>query len=398
MELFVHLSSGLPAGAQEVEIVERKGIGHPDTICDGLAEHTSVRLSRYYIEQFGRILHHNVDKVLLVGGAARAAFGGGEILQPIEIYMAGRATAEYGGERIPIREIAVEACREWLAQNVPGFAGERVVQIIPLLRPGSADLTDLFARQSGSPLANDTSCGAGFSPLTDLENVVLEAERCLNRRETKLRSPEIGEDIKVMGVRRGDRISLTIGCAFIGRHIRDLDDYVSKKESLRDFVLKTVRPMTPLDIDAIVNAADDVKTGSIYLTVTGSSAEAGDDGEVGRGNRTNGIITPYRPMTLEAAAGKNPVSHVGKIYNLIAGRIAGSIAADMPDVADASCILVSRIGHRVSDPQVVDVRLVSRGSLSIDAARRSVDSIVRAELAKTGELTSELLAGSLPVY
>ena len=69
----------------------------------------------------------------------------------------------------------------------------------------------------------------------------------------------------------------------------------------------------------MVNALDDPKASDesgIYLTVTGLSAEQGDDGEVGRGNRVNGLITPSRAMSLEAAAGKNAVAHVGKLYNL----------------------------------------------------------------------------------
>ncbi|HSJ96111.1 MAG TPA: methionine adenosyltransferase, partial [Myxococcota bacterium] len=65
--------------AEPVEVVERKGLGHPDSICDALAEAFSLALSRFYREHFGRILHHNVDKVLLVGGRAEPAFGGGAV-------------------------------------------------------------------------------------------------------------------------------------------------------------------------------------------------------------------------------------------------------------------------------------------------------------------------------
>ncbi len=100
-----------------------------------------------------------------------------------------------------------------------------------------------------------------------------------------------------------------------------------------------------------MNAADPAShsdAGDVFLTVTGTSAEAGDDGEVGRGNRTCGLITPYRSITLEAAAGKNPVSHVGKLYNLVASRIAAAITAEIPDVPDAACVLVSQIGRPVA--------------------------------------------------
>ena len=83
----------------KVEIVERKGLGHPDTICDALAEQFSVRLCRYYLDRFGVVLHHNVDKALLVGGSASPVFGGGKVHTPIEIYLAGRAVTRAGQNR-----------------------------------------------------------------------------------------------------------------------------------------------------------------------------------------------------------------------------------------------------------------------------------------------------------
>jgi S-adenosylmethionine synthetase len=83
----------------------------------------------------------------------------------------------------------------------------------------------------------------------------------------------------------------------------------------------------------VVNAADDLQAGSVYLTVTGTSAEAGDDGEAGRGNRVNGLITPYRPMTMESAAGKNPVTHVGKISNVCASLITQRQVTEIAEIA-----------------------------------------------------------------
>ncbi len=68
--------------AREVEIVERKGIGHPDSVADGIAEAVSRALSKYYIEHYGRILHHNTDQVEVVGGQAAPKFGGGMVLEP----------------------------------------------------------------------------------------------------------------------------------------------------------------------------------------------------------------------------------------------------------------------------------------------------------------------------
>ena len=226
-------ANGCPSpAAYPVEIVERKGLGHPDSMCDGIAERICIGLCRYYLDHFGAILHHNVDKVLLCAGTSRPAFGGGDVFEPIEIYLAGRATSEHHGVRIPVHEIAIDACREWLRTNTPRLDLERDVQIASRLRPGSGDLTRVFARGGSSPLANDTSCGAGFAPLTDLERVVLAVERALNSPATKQRHPGIGEDIKVMGVRRDSRIQLTIACAFVDRFVADIEDYARRRTTV----------------------------------------------------------------------------------------------------------------------------------------------------------------------
>src|SRR5450756_525052 len=83
-----------------VEVVERKGLGHPDSICDALAETLSRSLCLEYRDRFGKVLHHNVDKALLSGGRAAPAFGGGSVLAPMNIYLAGRAVINVGNEVI----------------------------------------------------------------------------------------------------------------------------------------------------------------------------------------------------------------------------------------------------------------------------------------------------------
>lgn len=398
MDIIVRAQSAPSPDARPVEVVERKGLGHPDTICDAIAEHICVRLCRLYQGRFGVILHHNVDKVLLRGGSARPAFGGGEVLEPIELYLAGRATSEFRGERIAVDEIAVEACRDWLQTYIPRLAEGRGVKIIPLLRPGSGDLTSLFARGTTTPLSNDTSCGAGFAPLSDLERVVLEVERTLNRAETRRLHPEIGHDIKVMGVRQGSRIRLTVGCAFVSRFVTDIDDYREKRENVVRLVLDAAQRVTSLEVQAAVNVADDLDRGDVYLTVTGTSAEAGDDGEVGRGNRANGLITPYRPMTLEAVAGKNPVSHVGKLYNLAAGRIATALVDRIDAAREATCVLVSEIGRPVNDPEIADVELGLAPHHTGDDLEPSVRAVIIEELARLDDLRDALLDGRVGVY
>jgi S-adenosylmethionine synthetase len=382
-------------GAASHEIVERKGLGHPDSICDALAENLSLGLARFYVERFGVILHHNVDKALLIGGAARPAFAGGALTEPIEIILAGRATRRFGGVSVPVDELAEQLSRDWLGRNLHNLDPLRDVRIVPRIRETSPDLTALFMRgaRRGAPLANDTSFGAGFAPLDRLERAVLAVERGLCNA-----APEIGDDIKVLGVRSAQRIELTVACAFVGRHVANLADYAVKKENVRALATAAARAAAGDEVGVEVNTADGDSEDSVYLTVTGLSAEAGDDGQVGRGNRVNGLITPYRPMSLEAAAGKNPVSHTGKLYNLLAQRISRALAEELEGVEEAYCWLLSRIGSPVSEPQLADIRLRLADPRGLEAVRAAAADLVHAHLRGAPELWRDVLAGRCPVY
>lgn len=390
----------ISSNVQPVEIVERKGIGHPDTICDAVAEELSRALCRFYLDKFGFVMHHNVDKVLLWGGISQPRFGGGEITAPIELFMAGRATCEYKGITVPIEELVRESCYQWLRSHFHVLEPERHVKLHSLIRPGSIDLVELYLRQeqTGIALANDTSCGVGYAPLSKLERVVLQVEKSLNASDTKSAYPELGEDIKIMGVRKQDTLELTVACAFVDRYIANIDDYVSKKANLISLVEQAARTESSMPVHVNVNAADDIATGSLYLTVTGTSAESGDDGEVGRGNRVNGLISPYRPMNMEAAAGKNPVTHVGKLYNIVAQHITASLIQELEEVQQACCFLVSRIGSPITEPQVADLQLVMQDGLAIDIVRSRAEEIVYDQLAEIAKIRQQLIDGTLTIY
>lgn len=393
MNLGITALAGPAPGAAKHEMAEHKGRGHPDSLCDALAENLSIGLSRFYLERFGAILHHNVDKALLIGGTARPAFGGGELLEPIEITLAGRATRTFGGVSVPVDELAVELSREWLGRHLRHIDPARDVRIVPRLRETSPDLAALFLRRGagGAPLANDSSFGTGFAPLDRLERAVLAAGATLAAAQTQAAHPELGDDVKVLGARSGERLELTVACAFVGRHVSDLADYFAKKERVRSLVASAAGG------EVALNAADGATRESVYLTVTGLAAEGGDDGQVGRGNRVNGLITPYRPMSLEAAAGKNPVSHTGKLYNLLAERIARALVAGLPGVEEAYCSLLSRIGSPITEPQLADVGLRLADARAIDAMRSRASEIIREHLAAAPQLWREVLAGRCPV-
>ena len=389
---------GTPPPAQlPLEIVERKGLGHPDTICDSLAENLSIELSRYYLERFGSILHHNVDKALLCGGAARPAFGGGDVLQPIEIYVAGRATTQYRGATVPVDEIAIDATQTWLKANLRYLDVDRHVRIHPRIRATSPELAALFLgrRNTGAALANDTSFGTGFAPFDALERTVYAAEQALNASAVKANHPWVGEDVKVMGVRRDARLQLIVACALVGRHVASVVDYQDKKADIQAIVHRAASEAAGEDVQVEVNTADGNTQETVYLTVTGLSAEAGDDGQVGRGNRVNGLITPYRPMSLEAAAGKNPVSHVGKLYNVLATLIARTVVAEVKLVEQADCYLLSQIGRPIDDPQLVDVKIRVANQGYFDGLRPRIAEIAHSQIAAAGSLWRDLIEGRL---
>jgi len=390
--------SDLIAADDPVEVVERKGLGHPDTICDALAETLSRNLCRIYQQRFGRILHHNVDKALLCGGRSSPAFGGGSVDAPIDIYLAGRATSQIGNEVIPIEEIAIEGSRSWLQSNLHALDVDRHVRIHALVRPGSQDLRDLFSRDDRTPLANDTSFGTGYAPLGALERLVLAAERHINGRDRRQDHPAWGEDVKVMGVRHGQSVRLTVACAMIDRYIAHADDYSAEKSALGNAVQELAQRHGFDECEVGINTADADRSGIFFLTVTGTSAEAGDDGQVGRGNRVNGLITPCRPMSLEAAAGKNPVTHIGKIYNVLAQRIAQDIVNSVPGVKAAYCLMASRIGDPVIRPSVLHVKAATYRGLAVANIREQVAGVAEDHLDRLPSLIDEFVAGTIAVF
>jgi S-adenosylmethionine synthetase len=388
------------AAEREVEMVERKGLGHPDTICDALAEELSRALCRTYRDRFGAVLHHNVDKALLRGGQASPRFGGGTVDAPIDIYLAGRAISAIGDATMPVDEIVAEVSGDWLGRNLLSLDAERHVRVHNLVRPGSVDLRDMFERGRAGQvaLANDTSFGVGFAPLSPLERLVLDIERTINGRDRRLVHPAWGEDVKVMGARRGDQVDLTVACAIVDRHVRDLDAYVAECCALDHQVREMAAGAGFTSAVVAVNAADDRARGSVYLTVTGTSAEAGDDGQVGRGNRANGLITPHRPMSLEALAGKNPVSHVGKLYNVAAREIAEHLVAEVDDIEAVECFLLSRIGTPVTQPALVEVRARTHDGRPAADLRPRIDAIVTAGIDRIPKLVDRFIDGAVDIF
>lgn len=328
-----------PIKNTETEVVERKGLGHPDTICDSIAEEVSKALCREYKERFGKILHHNTDEVQLVAGKARPEFGEEKELEKrIYILLAGRATKEFKGEKIPVDKRAIEAAKNFIEENFKALRPEHI-EFESKIGETSTDLEDVYNREE--ILSNDTSFGAGHYPLSDAEKLALGLE------EKILEINEAGEDIKIMVTREKEEVDVTVAVAGIARRIEDLEAYQDFKSEVKKVAEKYSQKFFS-NSSAHVNIAD--SNDSVYITETGTSAENGDDGSVGRGNRYNGLITPERSMSLEAWSGKNPVTHVGKINQIRAHQLSEKIFEETGNFAQ--CRVINKIGRPVSEPVV----------------------------------------------
>jgi S-adenosylmethionine synthetase len=382
---------------REVEIVERKGIGHPDSICDGIAEHVSRALAQTYLDRVGKPLHFNTDETQLVAGKAAPAFGGGEMLQPIYLLIVGRATKEYEGTRIPAETIALDAAREYLNEHLPRLDVGKDVILDIKLGEGSGDLQEVFGEEGSVPMANDTSFGVGHAPLTETERIVRVTERKLNT-EYISDNPVVGPDVKVMGKREGDHIDVTVAAAMIDEHVPDMDGYRDAIEGVREYVGDLARDHTDREVSVHVNTADDYEEGAIYLTTTGTSAEQGDDGSVGRGNRANGLITPNRPMSMEATSGKNPVNHIGKIYNLLSTDIAETVVDEVTGIRELQIRLLSQIGRPIDQPHVADAHVVTEDGVSVADIEDEVTAIVDRELADVTSVTERAIRGDISTF
>lgn len=373
-----------------VEMCEHKGLGHPDTITDASCEAAALALAREYRQTFGQVLHFNVDKGLLIAGRSEPRFGGGRIIEPPKLIVCGRAGNPDG--RLDIDKIVVDAAADYLKRKLR--ADTEQFRIVSEVKQGSASLQRVYTGHSAR-VANDTSFGVGFAPLSTLEKLVLEMASILRSTSFRALFPAAGDDFKVMGLRYGAQYSLIVALALVDAHVSSAQHYFA----IKDEMLRYLRTQLPLVTSLVLNALDDPQTrteAGLHLTVSGLSAEMGDDGQVGRGNRVNGLITPGRPMSLEAAAGKNPTGHVGKIYNVLAHTIARAVCSQLPEVEAANVQLLSMIGQPLAQPRIAVVEVAVRGRLT-SAVQAQVSVIARGQLDAVDALVERLTQGELAV-
>jgi S-adenosylmethionine synthetase len=397
-QIHVEETAGPVPQQNAIEIVERKGRGHPDTICDLVMERISQALSKAYVERFGRILHHNCDKGLLVAGQAEHRLGGGRVIEPMRLVIGDRATLV---REFDVAELAVETAQSWFRENLPEVDPNRHVTYQVELKGGSEELTGIFREASMIAPANDTSAAVGYAPLSETEQLVLDAEKFLNGMEFKQRFPVSGQDVKIMGVRRIDELDLTVAMPLLDRLVDSEVSYFRQKDEMREALLAFLNPrLTQLRrLQISINTLDRPGLGlsGMYISVLGTSAEDADSGEVGRGNQVNGVIALNRPRGSEAAAGKNPVSHVGKIYSVLTHLLADRIYREVSGMEQVIVWLCSRIGAPINQPQVAAVQVKLKPGTRFSDIADPVRQLVNRELHRMPAFCSELAQGKYPI-
>lgn len=382
-------------GKNLFEFVERKGIGHPDTLSDGVAEAISIAYSEYCLKHFGVVLHQMLDKIMFLGGLAKADFGIGEMIRPWRLLINGRLSRKFGDHNINYKEISEEAVKQYLEKAVPRFNAEKwlrfyhfttsYARIKHWFNPMSVeDLPD-----AKMPYSNDTSLTFGFWPLTITERLTLLMEKYFYDDSGKQKFKYIGQDIKVLCARKESSIDITMCIPMFGQDTPDKKVYEYRIEKINNDLINIARTFVndKYKINLFINTQDrkakkENKSIGYYLVASGSALDSGEEGMVGRGNRSRGIISSIRPSTAEAINGKNPVYYVGKVYNYLADKLAKKISEEFE--CDCSFFISSRNSDLLTIPHAIFIQLNKKR----DA--RKIKKIIEKEFEK-GDWTLEIV-------
>jgi S-adenosylmethionine synthetase len=102
-----------------------------------------------------------------------------------------------------------------------------------------------------------------------------------------------------------------------------------------------------------------------------------------------------RPISLEATAGKNPVNHVGKIYNVLAKIIAEKVYKNYEHLfSDIYIEILSQIGKPINEPLIASVKAIPRDFNVTEIpghVKSDIISIVDEELSNVRKVTELIL-------
>ncbi|MEV5632097.1 MULTISPECIES: methionine adenosyltransferase [Micromonospora] len=349
------------------DVAERKGIGHPDSLADLVADSFSRRYSATCRERFGAVPNHWVDKVTLVGAAADVRFGGYDIRKPVDCYLFGKVTERIDGNDASVAKLFDDTVRAVLTSTLddPTILGHLRIHVNNTAGTGvdhdrefyqprtAAGITKVLASEA---VANDTVVCAGTSLRGIAARTAVRLETLLTGATFRTRY-QTGTDVKVMVVRDRGQLDVTAAVPFHPASVHGWSEYRTALDAIRDEIegeLKRVLDETPTATGARLSLNTKDVPGRGYLAPFGTSLGKGDCGAVGRGNRYNGAIEPLRPASGEAPAGKNPLHHVGKIYTAVADELARRIMAELGTYAEV--LIAARNGGQLDDPAYVLIR------------------------------------------
>ncbi len=346
---------------RRIEIVERKGIGHPDTLADALAESVSMEYARYCRENFGFILHYNVDKLYIGAGHFKIGYGFCEMLKPVQVSINGRMSNSFNGTSIDLESICQKAIGPYLRSVLPHLKPEQVV-----INSNSTQYTKIpnwFSPRGKIDLpeyenlkANDTSVCVSHWPMTTSERLAYELEGYFWKMQDGFPVPkfkQFGQDIKVMVSREGKKIDVTVCLPVISTQISSLNDndiYVQEAENFLNELANEIIAGTEYSVKVKVNPYQ-----RIYMLGIGSCIECGEEGVVGRGNMNSGIISIFRSHSVEAWAGKNPVYHTGRVLGFLTMNLAKAIYAKLG--VKCTVIAMTKNSHSLLPPHMLSIEV-----------------------------------------
>ena len=414
MKTFIYVNKKSNIDDVLFEVVETKGKGHPDNICDTLAEKISAAYSCYCVEHYGVVLRHMIDKLSILGGGSKVKFGGGEMVSPIKLLINGRFINCFQKEKIDYMAIVTKTIKDYFKELFPLLDVEKFLEIVdnthhnegPGVIYNSDDSTknerknffevvnqNDFRRHNNHFRCNDTSTTVSYYPMSNLEKTVLEIEQTLNSHKYKEKYPWTGNDIKVMGIRKDKKIEITSCVPLISCYIKDLEDYICKLKLIKEDIYKIVLfHFKDAEIEIFVNTRDNYENNDMYMTLIGSAVESGDEGAVGRGNRSRGVIPFCRNFSMEAPCGKNPVYHTGKLFTAIGDKI----SKDIYDKYNIENVVycTSKMGDNIEEPWNVSIELNTTTTAEI---KEEINSIVQEQIKNHYKITEKIISQEIKV-
>lgn len=315
-----------------IEIIERKGLGHPDTLADKLAEECSRVYSNYCIERFGCVLHHNFDKLYIGAGCFRYENGAVNMYQPVKVYLNGRASNVMNVEKIDIDGLLKPVIKKYLASVLPRLDVEHELEI-NINCTQNTKVHNWFTPESINDIpdaikvfANDTSLCVSHYPFTLCEQIAFYAEQFFWKYNKNYASPkydDIGQDIKVMVSRIKQDVTLTICLPVYPDKFNSNEEYITILKKYEKLMATYIKKIPDIDRYNLKIEINKMANGDylFYSLCKGSCIECGEEGIVGRGNNSQGIIPAFRPHTMEAPCGKNERYHTGRVLSFLAGRV-----------------------------------------------------------------------------